>query len=148
MACMPASVQGEVCRARDTKLGREVAIKVLPEEISRDKDRSDRFEHEARLRAQLNHQHVATLHALEEHERQLFLVMELVEGETLAERIARGPLSLDEALPFFIQIAEGVEAARASTGQRNFPDGARLCPNIARPLLSRTRSASKKPENT
>ena len=108
---MPASVQGEVYRARDTKLTRDVAIKVLPEEFSRDKERLDRFEREARLLAQLNHPNIATLYGLEESGGQKFLVMELVEGETLAERIAHGPIPIDEALPLFVQIAEGLEAA-------------------------------------
>ena len=80
-----AGGQGEVYRARDTKLGRDVAIKVLPEEVSKDKERLDRFEREARLLAQLNHTNIATLHGLEESDGQRFLVMEL------AERIARGP---------------------------------------------------------
>ena len=102
---------GEVYRARDTKLGRDVALKVLPEEFSRDKERLERFEREARLLAQLNHPNIATLHGLEESDGQPFLVMELVEGETLAERIARGPIPLDEAIPLFIQIAGGLEAA-------------------------------------
>ncbi len=102
---------GEVYRARDTKLGRDVAIKVLPEEFSRDKERLDRFKREARLLAQLNHANIATLYGLEEHEGQLFLVMELVGGETLAERIARGPIPVKEAIPLFIQIAAGLEAA-------------------------------------
>jgi len=106
-----AGGMGEVYRARDTKLGRDVAIKVLPEEFSQDKERLDRFEREARLLAQLNHPNIATLHGLEEHEAQQFLVMELVEGETLAKRIARGPIPIDEAIPLFIQIAEGLEAA-------------------------------------
>lgn len=102
---------GEVYRAKDSKLGRDVAIKVLPEEVARDQERLARFEREARLLAQLNHANVATLHGLEEHDDQQFLVMELVEGETLAERIAQGPLPVDEAIPLFIQIAEGLEAA-------------------------------------
>ena len=102
---------GEVYRARDTKLGRDVAIKVLPEGFSRDKERLARFEREARLLAQLNHANIATLHGLEESDGQPFLVMELVEGETLAERIARGPIPVDEAMPLFIEIAEGLEAA-------------------------------------
>ena len=87
---------GEVYRARDSKLGRDVAIKVLPEEFSTDQERLDRFEREAKLLAQLNHSNIATLHGLEESAGRKFLVMELVEGETLAERIAKGPLSLDE----------------------------------------------------
>ena len=104
---------GEVYKARDGKLGRDVAIKVLPEEFSRDKKRSLRFEREARLLAQLNHPNIATLHGLEEDDGRLFLVMELVEGETLAERIRKGPIPVDEAIPLFIQIAEGLEAAHA-----------------------------------
>ncbi len=104
---------GEVYRARDTKLGRDVAVKVLPEELSRDKERAARFEREARLLAQLNHQNIATLYGLEEHNGQLFLVMEVVEGDTLAERIARGPIPVDEALSLLIQIAEGLDAAHA-----------------------------------
>ena len=100
-------------RARDSKLGRDVAIKVLPEEFSTDQERLDRFEREAKLLAQLNHSNIATLHGLEESAGRKFLVMELVEGETLAERIAKGPLSLDEdeVIPLFIHIAEGLEAA-------------------------------------
>ena len=106
-----AGGMGEVYRARDTKLGREVAIKVLPEALSQDKERLARFEREAKLLASLNHPGIATLYGLEEDAGKPFLVMELVEGETLAEQIARGPISVDEALPLFIQIAEGLEAA-------------------------------------
>lgn len=106
-----AGGMGEVYRARDTKLGRDVAIKVLPEEFARDKERLGRFEREARLLAQVNHSNIATLHGLEEHDGQKFIVMELVEGETLTERISKGPIPIDEAIPLFIQIAEGLEAA-------------------------------------
>ena len=106
-----AGGMGVVYRARDTKLGRDVAIKVLPADLSHDAERLSRFEREARLLASLNHPHVATLHGFEEDLGTHYLVMELVEGETLGERIARGPLSLDEALPLFRQIAEGLEAA-------------------------------------
>ncbi len=102
---------GEVYRARDTKLGRDVAIKVLPEEFARDQERLERFQREARLLAQVNHANIATLYSLEEHDGQTFIVMELVEGETLAERIAKGRIPIDEAIPLFIQIAEGLEAA-------------------------------------
>jgi len=101
---------GEVYRARDTKLGRDVAIKVLPDEFSQDKERLDRFEREARLLAQLNHPNIATLHGLEVFEKQQFLVMERVEGETLAARF-RGPIPIDEAIRLFTQIAWGLEAA-------------------------------------
>ncbi len=106
-----AGGMGEVYKARDTKLGREVAIKVLSEAFAQDKERLARFEREARLLASLNHPNIATIHDLEESEGVHFLVMELVPGETLAERIARGPIPLDEALPLFKQIAEGLEAA-------------------------------------
>ena len=84
---------------------------MLPEGFSRDKERLARFKREARLLAQLNHANIATLHGLEESNGQPFLVMELVEGETLAECIARGPIPVDEAIPLFIEIAEGLEAA-------------------------------------
>lgn len=103
--------QGEVYRARDTKLGRDVAIKVLPEIVSQDIERLRRFEREARLLAQLNHTNIATIHGLEESEGRRLLVMELVAGETMAERVSRGPIPVDEALPLFIQIAEGLDAA-------------------------------------
>jgi serine/threonine-protein kinase len=102
---------GEVYRARDTQLGREVAIKVLPEAFSKDAERLARFEREARLLASLNHPNIATLYGLERSGETRFLIMELVPGETLAERIARGPIPIEEALPLFQQIAEGLEAA-------------------------------------
>jgi serine/threonine-protein kinase len=111
LAPIGAGGMGEVYRARDTKLGREVAIKGLPDEFSRDKERLVRFEREAKLLASLSHPHVATLYGLEEHNGQPVLVMELVEGETLEARIARGPIPIDEAIPLFVQIAEGLEAA-------------------------------------
>ena len=106
-----AGGMGEVYRARDSKLGREVAIKVLPEEFTQHPQKLARFEREARLLAALNHPGIATLHGLEDAEGKPFLVMELVEGETLAERIARGPLPVDEALTLSLQIAEALEAA-------------------------------------
>ena len=102
---------GEVFRARDTKLGREVALKLLPEGLGSDPARLTRLEREARTLASLLHPHVATLFAFEEDGARRFLVMELVPGETLAERIAGGPLPLREALGLFRQIAEGLEAA-------------------------------------
>ncbi len=111
LAPIGAGAMGEVYRARDTKLGRQVAIKVLPDEFSRDNVRLARFEREAQLLASLNHTNIATLYGLEESEGHKFLAMELVEGETLAERIASGAIPLEEALPLFKQIAEGLEAA-------------------------------------
>jgi Tol biopolymer transport system component len=111
VSALGAGGMGEVYRARDTKLGREVAIKLLLEEVSADPDRLARFEREARMLASLNHVNVATLHGFEQHGDTRFLVMELVEGETLADRIARGPIVVSEAVPLFVQIAEGLEAA-------------------------------------
>jgi len=102
---------GDVYQASDSRLGRTVAIKVLPEAFARDSERIARFEREARVLASLNHPHIAAIHGLEESDGRKFLVMELAAGETLAERIARGPLALDDALTIASQIAEGLEAA-------------------------------------
>ncbi len=107
VAAIGAGGMGEVYRARDTRLGREVAIKVLPESFANDADRLARFEREAQVLASLNHPNIATIHGLEERA----LVMELVEGPTLADRIAEGPIPIDEALPIARQIAEALEAA-------------------------------------
>ena len=102
---------GEVYRARDSKLKRDVAIKALPEEFARDHDRVIRFQREAEVLASLNHSDIASIYGLEEANESRFLVMELVEGETLAERIARGPLPIEEALDIAKQICEALEAA-------------------------------------
>ena len=111
VSSLGAGGMGEVYRARDTKLGREVAIKLLLEEVSADPERVARFEREAHVLASLNHKNIASLHAFEREGDTNFLVMELVEGETLADRIKRGAIPVDEALPVFLQIAEGLEAA-------------------------------------
>jgi serine/threonine protein kinase len=102
---------GEVYRARDTKLKRDVAIKTLPEEFSHDADRLSRFQREAEVLASLNHPNIAAIYDLQEAEGSRFLVLELVEGETLAERIGRGPIPIDEALPIAKSICEALEAA-------------------------------------
>src|SRR6516225_1326611 len=102
---------GEVYRARDLKLKREVAIKILPEEFSRDADRLSRFQREAEVLASLNHPNIAAIHDLEETSGMRYLVLELVEGETLADRIERGPVPVEEALGIAKQIAEALEAA-------------------------------------
>src|SRR6059036_386887 len=101
---------GEVYRARDTKLKREVAIKVLPEEFSRDPDRVSRFQREAEVLALLNHPNIGAIYSLEEANGMRFLVLELVDGEILAERIARGPIPIDESLAIAKQIAGALEA--------------------------------------
>src|SRR5262245_37217301 len=100
---------GEVYRARDTKLKRDVAIKILPEEFSRDADRVSRFVREAEVLASLNHPNIGAIYDLQEADGSRFLVLELVEGETLAERIARGPIPIYEALSIAKQIVEALE---------------------------------------
>src|SRR5712691_1335908 len=102
---------GEVYRAKDSKLKREVAIKLLPDELSRDAERVARFQREAEVLASLNHPHIAAIYDLARFGESRFLVLELVEGETLADRIARGPIPINEALPIAKQIAEALEAA-------------------------------------
>jgi len=107
LALIGAGGMGEVYRARDTRLGRDVAIKVLPEAFTNDPDRLARFKREAQVLASLNHPHIAAIYGLEENA----LVLELVDGPTLADRIAQGPMPLDEALPIALQITEALEAA-------------------------------------
>src|SRR6478735_2917859 len=102
---------GEVWRARDSRLGRDVAIKALPIEFAGDPDRLARFEREAKVLASLNHTNIAAIYGLEQADAQQFLILELVEGETLAERIAHGAIPSDEALRLAIQIADAIEAA-------------------------------------
>ena len=106
-----AGGMGEVYRARDSKLGREVALKVLPEEFARDAEHMARFEREAQVLASLNDPNIASIYGVEESGTVNALVMELVEGSTLAERIAKGPMPIDEALETARQIAEGLEYA-------------------------------------
>jgi|HubBroStandDraft_4_1064222.scaffolds.fasta_scaffold02286_2 Tol biopolymer transport system component len=106
-----AGGMGEVYQAHDTKLGRDVAIKVLPEAFAHDADRLSRFQREAKMLAALNHPNIATIHGLEHSDGVQYLVMELVSGETLAERVKAGPLGIDEALKIAVQIAEALEAA-------------------------------------
>ena len=102
---------GEVFQARDTKLGRTVAIKVLPEAFAENGERIARFEREAKLLASLNHPNIAALYGMEISDGRHFLVMELVEGETLADRLRRGAIPVDESLHIARQIAEALEAA-------------------------------------
>ncbi len=104
---------GAVWRATDTTLDREVAIKVLPAEFARDAERLSRFEREARLLASLNHPHIATIHGFHSADDTHFLVMELVEGEDLEQRIARDPVPLERAVEIATQVAQALEAAHA-----------------------------------
>ncbi|MGQ0734020.1 MAG: protein kinase domain-containing protein [Acidobacteriota bacterium] len=112
-ALLGAGGMGEVYRAMDTKLGREVAIKVLPQEVAGDAQRLARFRREAQVLASLNHPNIAAIHGLEEAEGRPFLVLELVEGEDLAARIARQRVPVDEALAIVLQIADALEEAHA-----------------------------------
>lgn len=106
-----AGGMGEVYRARDSKLGRDVAIKTLPAAFAADPERLSRFRREARVLASLNHPNIAAIHSLEDDKGTHYLVLELVEGETLADRIARGPVPVKEALRICSQVAEALEAA-------------------------------------
>jgi Tol biopolymer transport system component/tRNA A-37 threonylcarbamoyl transferase component Bud32 len=110
-AALGAGGMGEVYRATDTKLGRQVAIKVLPQEVSQDPERLARFQREAQLLASLNHPNIAAIHGLEEVGGTPFLVLELVEGEDLKQRLERGAIPVDEAIDIAGQVAEGLEAA-------------------------------------
>jgi len=127
-----AGAMGEVYRARDTRLGREVAIKVLPEHFADDEERLKRFEREAKTLAALNHPNVAQIFGVDQVGDTCFLVLELVPGESLEERLKRGPLPLDEALDVCQQIAAGLEAAHEAgvihrdlkpANVRSTPDG-------------------------
>src|SRR5688572_20096633 len=112
-----AGGMGEVYRARDSKLKREVAIKVLPADVANDRERLARFQREAELLAALNHPYIASVHGFDDASAEagphklFFLVMELVDGEDLSRRIADGPIPVNEALPIAKQIAEALEAA-------------------------------------
>src|SRR5262245_28427656 len=108
-----AGGMGEVYRARDARLDRDVAIKILPAAVATDPERIARFEREAKTLAALNHQNIAHLYGLEQVGEIRTLVMELVEGPTLADRIIQGPIPIDDALAIARQIAEALEAAHA-----------------------------------
>src|ERR1700693_3440818 len=106
-----AGGMGEVYQAHDTRLGRDAAIKILPEAFAHDTDRLARFQREAKTLASLNHPNIAAIYGLEESGGMTALVMELVEGDDLSQRIARGAIPLDEALPIAKQIADALGAA-------------------------------------
>src|ERR1700756_4581106 len=109
-----AGGMGEVYRARDTRLGRDVAIKVLPQHLSANADLKARFEREARAISALSHPHICHLYDVGSHDGTEYLVMELLEGESLADRLQRGPLPVSQALQCAIEIAEALEKAHKS----------------------------------
>ncbi len=111
LALVGSGGQGEVYRAHDSTLKRDVAIKVLPEALAAEPERISRFQREAELLASLSHSNVATVHDFQQAVGRHFLVMEFVDGETLAERLRRGPLPADETLQVTKQIVEALEAA-------------------------------------
>src|SRR5271156_4661903 len=128
---------GEVYRARDAKLGRDVALKVLPEAFARDAERMARFQREAKVLASLNHPNIASIYGLEDSGATHALVMELVEGPTLGDRIAQGPLPLNEALPIARQICEALEFAhdRGITHRALKPANIKIPPDAAVKIL-------------
>ena len=124
VAPLGAGGMGEVYRARDTRLGREVAIKVLPQHLSANPEMRARFEREAKTVSSLNHPHICTLHDVGREGDTDYLVMELIEGETLAARLARGPLPVAEVLRIGAQIADALDRAhRAGVIHRDLKPG-------------------------
>src|SRR5438445_4236585 len=111
VSALGAGGMGEVYRARDTKLGRDVALKILPGTFATDPERLARFQREAQVLASLNHPHIGAIYDFEESKGIRALVLELVDGPTLADRIAQGAIPRDEALPIARQIADALEAA-------------------------------------
>jgi len=142
VALLGAGGMGEVYRARDTRLDRAVAVKILSPGVASSPDARQRFEREARTVSQLSHPHICALYDVGDEGAMEFLVMELLEGETLAERLKKGPLATDRTLRFGVQIADALDKAagrhppRSETGERHGDEGRRQAARF-RPRQSR-----------
>src|SRR6266852_4085336 len=124
VAALGAGGMGEVYKARDTRLDRTVAIKILPESLAADPQFRDRFDREARSISQLDHPHICALYDVGEHNGTAYLVMQYLEGETLADRLKKGALAVDQALRYAIEIADALDKAhRAGITHRDLKPG-------------------------
>ena len=131
-----AGGMGEVYKARDTRLDRTVAIKVLPEHVAADPDLKQRFEREAKTISSLNHPHICTLHDIGEQDGVDFLVMEYLEGDTLAQRLEQGALPLDQALKIAVEIADALDKAhRQGIVLRDLKSGNIMLTTAGRPAV-------------
>ena len=131
-----AGGMGEVYKARDTRLGRTVAIKVLPEHVAADPDLKQRFEREAKTISSLNHPHICTLYDIGSQDGIDFLVMEYLEGDTLAQRLEQGALPLDQALQVAIEIADALDKAhRQGIVHRDLKPGNIMLTKAGRPAV-------------